>query len=81
MFTINSFTTFLGWCSVVNIGMLLVIGLAIMLVRKPMMRVHSALLGVEERKLPVLYFRYISNYKLLTLMFNIVPYLVLKFAM
>ena len=81
MFTIESFTTFLGWCSVINIGLLSFSGIMIMSLRRPIMKIHGCLMGVDEIDLPMMYFKYLGNYKIMVIVFNIVPYLVLKFAM
>lgn len=81
MFTIDTFITFLGWCSVVNIGLLSFSGIMIMLLRRPIMKIHSSLMGVDEIELPMMYLKYLGNYKIMVIVFNIVPYLVLKFMM
>jgi hypothetical protein len=81
MFTLASFTTFLGWCSVINIGMILLFGVIIMVLRERIMHIHSSLLGVEKGQLPAIYMEFIGRYKAMTVFFNIVPYIALKIMM
>lgn len=80
MFTIENFTTFLGWCSVINIGLLAVSALAIVSFMKPISALHSKMFGLDEKDMPMLYFRYLGNYKVATLVFNLVPYIALRVA-
>lgn len=78
MFTLASFTTFLGWCSVINIGLLAVVFVMIVFLREFTMRVHNALLGVEKPQLPAIYMEWLGRYKAMTFFFCIVPYIALK---
>ena len=81
MFTLETFTSFLGWCAVINIAVLLFSTLAVVSCKGCVAKIHSKMLGVEEEKLPVLYFQYLGNYKVMTLVFNIAPYLALRLFM
>ena len=74
-------TAFLGWCSLINIGLLVFVTVWLVALRDWTKRIHSSLLGVDMNELDVIYFRYLANYKMLVLVFNIVPYIVLRFLM
>ena len=78
MFTIVTFTTFLGWCSVINIGILALSTVGITVMREPIMKIHASLLGLDQSMLPKLYFQYLGNFKIAVIMLNIVPYIALK---
>lgn len=78
MFTTETLTTFLGWASVINIGVLLFTTLAILAIRKPITRIHAKLFGLDESTLANAYFRYLVHYKILVLVFNLAPYFALK---
>jgi len=78
MFTIGEFTTFLGWCSVINIGLLLLFGAMIIFIRECLMKIHSAVLGIDKALLPAIYIKFLGQYKALTVFLNIVPYVALK---
>jgi hypothetical protein len=77
MDNLQTLTTFLGWCSVINIAALCLATLALTLMRGPVIRIHSRLLGVSQADLPMAYMYYLSNYKIGIVMLNIVPYLAL----
>ena len=77
---LDSVTNILGWCSVLNIGLLCGSALCVTLMRDTVMKIHARMFGVDEADLPGVYFRYLAQYKILVLIFNIVPYLALKIA-
>jgi hypothetical protein len=71
-------TTFLGWCAVINIGLLTFYTVWLAAFRDLTKNIHSAVLGVDQDKLDVIYFQYLANYKIAVLILNIVPYIALK---
>ena len=78
MITIDTLTVFFGWCSVINIGILVFAAFILMILKEPISRLHSKLFGLNQESLPLIYFRYLGNYKIAILMFNLVPYIALK---
>ena len=52
-----------------------------MLRRRFLAAVHQKWFGLSELDLQREYFRYLANYKILTLVFNLVPYLALRLAL
>lgn len=78
MSTIETVTVVLGWCTVLNLGMLAFTGVIVMAMRKLMMQVHARMFGVNETELPGLYFQYMAQYQLGILILNLAPYLALK---
>jgi hypothetical protein len=76
--TIDTLTTFLGWCSVINIGVLLFSTLMMIVVRDFAIKLHSRLFGVNPEELPIIYLQYLGNYKIAIIILNIVPYIALK---
>ncbi|WP_286265971.1 DUF6868 family protein [Thalassotalea atypica] len=75
---INELTTFFGWCTVLNIGLLAFAAIFLFFFRGFAINVHTKLTGVSASKLPSLYFSYLANYKLSIIVFNLVPYIALK---
>lgn len=75
---IVSVTSFFGWCSVINIGILSFTALFLMLFKDSLVAIHSQLFNLEQKVLLSIYFKYIAGYKVLILMFNLVPYVALK---
>ena len=78
MTDMNTLTTFLGWCSIINISILFLSTVALGLVRKPVARIHSKIFGVSESDLPSAYMQYLGNYKIMIIVFNLVPYIAIK---
>lgn len=78
MDSMQTFTTFLGWCSVINVALLAGAAIAIVLFKLPVRRIHAAMFEISEDDLPRAYFEYLARYKLGILIFNIVPYIALR---
>ncbi len=75
---ISLLTTFFGWCSVLNIIFLMFCTAMLTLFRGFVMPIHARLSGVAEENLEAIYFNFLANYKLLTMLLSIVPYVALK---
>lgn len=75
---IQTLTSFFGWCSVINIGVLLVSSILLMLAKGPISSIHSKMFGVSQEALGQTYFQYLGNYKIMIFIFNIVPYIALR---
>ena len=78
MDTLVSMTTFFGWCSIINVGYLILSALFVMLGRNWASNMHSKCYGISKEEAIKEYFRFMTNYKILTLIFSIVPYCALK---
>lgn len=75
---IEFWTSFLGWCSVLNIGLLLVSTISVTFLKHIVSKLHSRMLGVEKSQLPPIYMQFLANYKLAIIVLNIVPYIALR---
>lgn len=73
-------TRFFAWFTLLNYSLMLVSWLAFILLKDPVMRFHSATMGLPKTDLPRLYFQFFSIYKVLILTFGLAPYLVLRFG-
>jgi Family of unknown function (DUF6868) len=78
MMTIAELTELLGWGSVINIGFLMLSFFAVTFMRKIAVQIHSNLFGLKEEDLLRAYFQYLAQYKIVVLVFFVVPYLALK---
>ncbi len=78
MSDISTLTLFLGWCSLINIGILLISTVALCVMRGPISHIHSKILGISQAELLPMYFQYLGNYKIGIIIFNIAPYMALK---
>ena len=78
MMTLETLTTFLGWCTIINFGLLAVAALVIVLMRGSILDIHASMFKIKENELSNAYFQYLANYKILVIVFNLVPYLALR---
>ena len=76
--TIEQITAVLGWCTVINSAVLLLATLMLILMKDFAARVHGGLFRLSPAALEAQYFQYLAQYKLLILVFNLVPYLALR---
>lgn len=75
---IATITSFIGWCSIINIGLLTFSTIMLIVFREPVKRIHNKLTGVNKESLDAIYFNFLGNYKLAILVLNITPYFALK---
>ena len=78
MDSIETIREFLGWCSVINLGMLIISTIMLTIMRSWVVKIHASLTAVSEAELPRIYIEYLGNYKILIIVFNVVPYLSLR---
>jgi len=76
--TLSQLTEFFGWASIFNIGFLTLATLGIIIMREKITTIHSKMFGIKAEDLSPIYFNYLANYKILSLIFCVAPYLSLK---
>ena len=76
--SLDQSVTFFGWCTVVNSVILTLFTIVLMLGSGWIARLHSRLFALAEDEVKLDYFRFLANYKLLILAFNITPFIALK---
>lgn len=76
--TIEIIREFLGWCSVINIGLLMFSSIFLFVFRGVASRVHSKMFNLDENYLSQAYFQYLAQYKIAIIVFNIVPYFAIR---
>lgn len=77
----EEFVTFLGWATLVHFVLLSVIAVALIGFRGWIVRVHQRMFPMSEAALNTAYFQYLAGYKILVIVFFMVPYLVLRLGM
>jgi hypothetical protein len=77
MDSIEALKEFLGWCSVINIGILLFSTVLIILIRTSISNIHSKMFGLGREDVLRAYFQYLGHYKIVIIVLNIVPYIAL----
>jgi len=78
MITISQLTELLGWAVVINVGYLLLTAIIITFMRGTVSSIHIRMLDIDEKELSSKYFDFLSNYKIVTLVFMVAPYIALK---
>ena len=78
MMTISQLTELLGWASIINVGYLFLATIILIFMRRTVSSIHSKMLNIDEKELSSKYFDFLSNYKIVTLVFMVAPYIALK---
>jgi len=75
--TIETVRSFLGWCSIINMGLLLYWFLFIMFAHDWVYRVHSKWFKIPVDKFDAIHYAGMMYFKLAVFVFNVVPYFAL----
>lgn len=75
---IEAVREFFGWCSVINIGLLIFSAILVLSLRGPVSRIHAKMFDLDESAIRRAYFQYLGQYKIAIIVFNIVPYFALR---
>ena len=77
-FTLDVLLKWLGWCAVINIGILSVWFLAFALMRDWIFRIHTRWFTLTHTDFDAIHYAMMARFKLLVLLLNVVPYLALR---
>ena len=78
MITLSQLTEILGWASLINITYLVFATIVIAFIRGAISSIHGKLFRLNGKELDSKYFDFLSNYKIMTLVFIVAPYIALK---
>ncbi len=78
--TKENLQTFLGWCVVLNLAILVCWFLAFVFAHDFVFRIHSWWFEISEEGFDEIHYTAITCYKLAVFLFYLTPYLVLRFA-
>ena len=78
MNSVETFRKFFGWCTVINFGIFMFTAIAILLMRDWMSGLHGSMFGMDQEEVLESYFAYLANFKIVIIVFNLVPYLSLR---
>ena len=76
--TLVTLTTFFGWMTVLNLGILTVTTVFLLAGREKFAAIHAGMLGMEQADVKKAYFAYLANFKIVVLVFCVTPYLALS---
>lgn len=68
----------LGWCSVINMGLLIVWGLMMVAARDWIYKVHSKWFVISKEQFGAIHYTGIMFFKTATFMFFVIPYIALR---
>ncbi len=75
--TIEIFQNLLGWCAVINYGLLLCWAVVFIFAHDWMYRFHTRWFAISKERFDELHYLLIGIYKILVLAFVIIPYIAL----
>ena len=74
---VESLQSWLGWCTVINLGILTVWWVFLLTARDWVYRLHTRWFTLDHGQFDVLQYAAIGAYKILVVIFNFVPWLAL----
>ena len=75
--SVEMLRAFFGWCTLVNVGVLVFWVVFLLLGRNWVYRMHGRMFGLEPATLGAIHYGAIALYKLGVILFNVVPYVAL----
>lgn len=78
MNSIETLTTFFGWCTVINLGIILMVVLFSSVAHEGVAKINAKIFGVTKEEANVTWFRVFQQYRLAFVVLNVVPYMALK---
>ena len=79
--TLEAFTSFLAWCTLVNLVFLLIWFFFVIAGNGWLRRMHGKWFPLTDAEFAATHYRLIAHFKLLWVLFNLTPYLVLRLFM
>ena len=61
-----------------NVALMIFSSVTLLIGLKPILRIHSRMFELDEPDLKRAYFQYLAQFKIVVLVFNVVPYIALK---
>jgi len=78
MMNLDVLTEFFGWASVISIVYMMITFLLVIMMRDWITTLHAKWFKISVESLETKYFDFLSNYKIITIVFCFTPYLALK---
>lgn len=74
---IQTLTSFFMWCTIINTGILFFLALIYMLVPNLAYRLQSKFIPISRETFDLVFYSFIGLFKVLVLVFNLVPWIAL----
>ena len=78
MIDLATLSAFFGWCTVINIAILMLAMITLSSMRGTIIKIHSGMFGVDADWLPGMYFKYLAYLKIAVIVFNFTPWLAIQ---
>jgi hypothetical protein len=75
---IDQITILFGWMTLINVGIMILSAILIVSLKPFIGKFHGRLFGLSEETLNPILYGYLGIYKVLIIVFNLVPYLALQ---
>ncbi len=72
---LDQLTEFFKWMTIINVGLLILSSVLDMALKNVMGKIHGKLFGIKENEVALVAYGYLGMYRVLVLVFNIVPYI------
>jgi len=73
--TLDQITELFKWMTIINAGILILTTFLVMGLKNVMAKINSKLFSIKEEQIPVIAYGYLGIYKIMFIMFNLVPYI------
>jgi hypothetical protein len=74
---IQTLTSFFMWCTIINVGMLIFLALVYLLAPNLVYRLQSRWIPISRETFDVIFYSFIGFFKVIVLVFSVVPWLAL----
>ena len=78
MNSIETLATFLGWCTVINVGVILLGALFFGVLHEGIGEISARIFGITREEAKTTFFRVFHQYRVAVAVLNAVPYIALK---
>ena len=78
MDSLEDLATFFGWCTVINIGIIILFFIFMVSANRFAGDLFARFFGISSKEAKATLFRVFQQYRLLIAVFNLVPYIALK---
>ena len=74
---LETLRTFLGWCTLINFGLLTVWWVVFALGRGWIHRLHSRWVNIDRARMEAIHYQAMAGFKLAVILFNLTPWIAL----
>jgi len=72
---LDQLTEFFKWMAIINIGLLLLSSVLVMMLKNVMGKIHGKLFSIKEEDVALMAYGYLGVFKVLIIVFILVPYI------